>query len=368
MTGRLGRLAAVIVMLGVALAGAGARAEEAGGHARLLPLPAAPPGFSFDLHWDADAYDSLDGGLRRGYATDSVLSAGLALDTGALGGWKGGTFRLGLQAITSTRPSDYAGDLQTLSNLQAPDRRQIAKFWYSQQIGNSLLRGGIMDMNAYFDVNDAAGLFPNSSFGIIPSISADVPTSIYPNFGWGLMARLGEERDDWLFGVFQGDPGNRASALQDGVTLIAERDWRNAPSGSHLGIGAWYRRVPPGAQLPASDWGAYANVEHALPRHPDVVAFLQLGASPGEVNTVPAYLGAGVNIRDVVPAVSQMGIGLARAWIRGRTAETSIEATALLPIGGSAFDLQPDLQYILHPSGILPNALVVGLRMHVTLY
>lgn len=319
------------------------------------------------MHWDADAYANLNGGLRRGYATDSVLSAGFRLDTGALGGWPGGTFRLGLQAITSTRPSAYAGDLQTLSNLQAPTQRQIATVWYSQQIGNAILRAGIINMNAYFDVNDAAGLFPNSSFGIIPSISADVPTSIYPDFGWGLMARVGGESDDWLLGVFQGDPGNRASALRDGATVIAERDWRGPASGSHLGIGAWYRRVPPGAQPPASDWGAYANVERALPRHPDAVAFVQLGASPGAVNTVPAYLGAGINVRNVSRTVSRMGFGLARAWIRGHAAETSIEATALLPIGG-AFDLQPDLQYILHPSGTRANALVAGMRIHVTFY
>lgn len=362
------RAVSLLFAVVVVCACAGGRAHAAGSATRLLPLPSPRRGLSFDLYWDADAYANLDGGYRRGYATDSVLSAGVGLDTGALGAWRGGKFRLGLQAITSTHPSTYAGDLQTLSNLDAPTRRQIATLWYSQQLGTSLLRAGIIDMNAYFDVNDAAGLFPNSSFGIIPSISVDVPASIYPDYGWGVMGRLGTDTDNWLVGVFQGDPRNRASALQDGAMLIAERDWRNLAAGSHIGIGAWYRQVPADAQPPASDWGAYANVEHPWPHHPDTVAFLQLGTSPGKVNSVPAYLGAGIRIDDVSERVSQLGFGLARAWIRGHAAETSIEATALLPFDGSTFDLQPDLQYIVHPSGLYPNALVVGLRIHVTLY
>lgn len=350
-----------------ALAGAASGREP---HKTRRPLPLASPvkGLNLDFHWNADAYANLAGGRRRGYATDSVLYAGLGLDTGALGAWDGGTFRLELQAIASTHPSAYAGDLQTLSNLDAPNRRQIAKLWYSQAFGKALVRAGIMDLNGYFDDNDAAALFANSSFGIIPSISANVPTPIYPDFGWGVMTRLGEPGDDWLLGAFQGNPADRASALHAGATLIAERDWRDPATGSHIGIGAWYRRVPVDAGLPASDWGAYANLEHALPHHPTAVGFVQLGVSPGQANQVPVYLGAGIRFYRISSAVGDVGIGMARAWIRGRTAETSLETTATFPIAGAGFAIQPDLQYIFHPSGIRPNALVVGLRLHLALY
>lgn len=66
--------------------------------------------------------------------------------------------------------------------------------------------------------------------------------------------------------------------------------------------------------------------------------------------------------------MSEWGIGLARAWIRDHAAETSLEGTALIPMGGSRFALQPDVQYVFHPSGTYPNALAVALRLHVTLY
>lgn len=362
------RASAAVLLLLSCLSPLPACAQGNGDTSRLLPLPSPPRGLHFDLNWDSDLYDNVHGGRKRGYATDSVLTAAFSLDTGDLGWWQGGRFKVAAQAIASTHPSEYAGDLQTLSNLDAPNQRHLTKFWYAQDFGAALVRGGIMDLNQYFDLNDAAGLFPNSSFGIIPTISADVPAAIYPDFGWGLMTKLGGEKDNWRLGIFQGDPTRRSSALHAGAMAIAEHDWRTSQNHTHFGIGAWYRQVPESGTPPTHDWGAYANLEHALPAHPNAVAFLQVGASPGQVNTIPAYLGAGVHFYDVSQAVSDIGVGFARAWIRNHAAETSLEATALLPLFGGSVALQPDVQYILHPSGTYPNALVVGLRLHVTLY
>jgi porin len=126
--------------------------------------------------------------------------------------------------------------------------------------------------------------------------------------------------------------------------------------------------VPVASGVPASDWGAYANLEQSLPNHPDMSAFVQSGASPGEVNTVPVYLGGGIRFQNLSPAVSDLGFGFARAWIRGQAAETSVEATASLPLFDGSGALLPDLQYVFHPSGIYQNAFVAALRLHLTLY
>ena len=182
------------------------------------------------------------------------------------------------------------------------------------------------------------------------------------------MAQLGSNENNWQIGVFQGNPSQRASALHDGTMLIAERGWRNSAAGSHLGIGAWYRQVPANGGPPTHDWGLYSNIEHPLPGHPDAVAFVQAGISPGRVNPVPGYLGAGIHFNHVSPIVSEWGVGFARAWIRGHSAETSVETTALIPFDNSIFALQPDVQYVFHPSGVLPNALVFALRLHMVLY
>jgi porin len=343
-------------------------AQTGGEASRLLPLPPPHKGLSFNLHWDSDIYANVDGGARRGYATDSVASAQFGLNTGALGAWQGGQLNIGLQAITSTHPSAYVGDLQTVSNLDAPNQNQVAQFWYSQQVGPNTVRGGIIDLNSFFDVTDSASLFTNASFGITPTMTVNVPTATYPDPGWGLMAQLGKHDDNWQVGVFQGNPARRSSALHEGTMLIAERGWRNTATGSHFGIGAWYRQVPASGGLPTHDWGMYSNFEHALPGHPDTVAFVQAGVSPGEVNAVPGYLAAGVHFDNVSTAVSEWGVGFARAWIRGHSAETSVETTALIPFDNNILALQPDVQYVFHPSGVLPNALVFALRLHMVLY
>ena len=343
-------------------------AQTGGEASRLIPLPSPHQGLTFGLHWDTDIYANADGGIRRGYATDSVFSAQFGLNTGALGAWQGGQFTLGLQAITSTHPSAYVGDLQAVSNLEAPNQRQVAQFWYSQAFGSNLVRTGIIDLNSFFDVTDAASLFTNASFGITPTMTGDVPTETYPNPGWGLMAQLGRNDNDWLLGVFQGNPEDRASALHEGAMLIAERNWRNTTTGNHFSVGAWYRQAPENAGPPTHDWGLYSNIEHPLPGHPDAVAFVQAGLNPGQVNKGPGYLATGVHFDHVSPIVTEWGVGFARAWIRGHTAETSVETTALIPIDNSAFALQPDVQYVFHPSGINPNALVFALRLHMVLY
>ncbi|MGA7965448.1 MAG: carbohydrate porin [Gammaproteobacteria bacterium] len=361
--------AITLLILAVCLAAPSAHAQNSGDSARLIPLPSPHKGLSFSAHWDSDIFDNLDGGAKQNYATDSVLSLGFGLGTGALGAWQGGQFALGLQAITSTHPSRYVGDIQTLSNLDAPDQRQVSQFWYSQAFGHSLVRAGLMDLNSSFDTNDTASLFTNASFGITPTLTVDVPTATYPDPAWGVMARFGEVRNGWRVGLFQGNPEARSSALKGGAMLIGERDWHPAAKDSpQIGVGGWYRHAPAAYGPPTSDWGVYANLEQPLPGHPDTVTFLQAGVSPGKVNPVPAYLGGGIRFRDVSSTVSDVGFGFARAWIRGHAAETSIETTALLPLFNGSVALQPDVQYILHPSGVYPNAFVIGLRLHLTFY
>lgn len=358
-------LAAVLAALTLLLSACPARADEP---ARLLPLPSPSKGVSFYLGWHADAFGDLDGGVKRGYATDSLLSVGMGLDTSELGWWQGGQFAFGVQAIASTHPSHYAGDLQTLSNIDAPNRRQVAELWYSQAFGDAaLVRAGIMFLEKYFGVNETANLFINSSFGITPTLPADIPTAVYPDPAWGVMAHFGTDQDAWRIGLFQGDPVNRNTALKRGAMLIGERDWVASRSGTRIGIGAWYRRAPSEAP-PTSDWGAYANLEQPLPANSDTILFAQLGVSPSDINPVPAYLGGGVRFTNISGPIGEIGLGFARAWIRGHAAETSLETTVTIPLFDGALALQPDLQYILHPSGVHPNALVIGLRLHAAIY
>lgn len=81
---RLGLRAALLV-LALCLVPFTSHAQQTDKADRLIPLPPPHTGLSFNLHWDTDIYGNLDDGAKRGYATDSVLSLGFGLDTGALG-------------------------------------------------------------------------------------------------------------------------------------------------------------------------------------------------------------------------------------------------------------------------------------------
>ncbi|OIQ00823.1 MAG: hypothetical protein AUK35_01200 [Zetaproteobacteria bacterium CG2_30_46_52] len=66
---------------------------------------------------------------------------------------------------------------------------RLQQFWYQHRLNETTsVLFGWHDLNAEFYVSDYAALFLNSSFGIGPEISGNVPTSLFPEAG--LSARL----------------------------------------------------------------------------------------------------------------------------------------------------------------------------------
>ena len=122
------------------------------------------------------------------------------------------------------------------------------------------------------------------------------------------------------------------------------------------------------AGLPPPTWGLYASVEHRLPgtRDDRPTVFVRVGWSPPRASAIPVGLQAGI----LVPAPfaarpnDLFSLGVASARLRGAGVETAYEATYLFAMSGHV-SLQPDVQYVVHPSGILPSATVVTLRVHM---
>lgn len=330
-----------------------------------IPIPSYR-GYRLRLRWNSDLYDNVLGGRKRGYATDSVVTLNGSLSSSALGLWHGGHFAIGLQAISSTQPSRYVGDLQGVSNLAAKNQRQVSAFWFSQTIYSGVVRAGIMDVNNFFDVSQAANLFTNASSGISPTLTADAPVPTYPNPSWGLMGRIGNKSEWSEVAIFEGNPLERSKIFGNGFYFIAEHDWIDTATGTRLSVGGWYRKSPVPASPPLSDWGAYSNFQTEICQFPRATFYTEIGVSPDTINQVPFYLATGITWNPKISWVSTVGIGMARAWIRHALAETSIETTALFPIGNSVA-IQPDIQYVLHPSGKYPRALMLGVRLNVVL-
>jgi porin len=331
------------------------------------------------LHLDTEAVSNLDGGLRSGTATDTVIHAAAALDTARLGLWNGGRLAASAIRIYSGQPSqDYVGDLQGVSNIEARPATRLYQFWYRQQFPWLGLRAkaGLIDMNQDFVATDSAGRLLNASFGLIPSLSGNFPVSTYPRPGVGLEAAIAWRQWHLQTGLFQSDPADRASYFKQGHVLVAEAGYDRLDGANWISrykLGVWHYESEGGvADLPSNDWGMYWIFEHNIVHHGrrSLDAFLQLGASPKSVNRVPYYLGAGFLMgapftgrpHDLFTA----GVACARIRDASAPAETSYELSYVASVNRHV-SVQPDVQYVTHPSGSreISPALVATIRLHL---
>lgn len=96
-----------------------------------------------------------------------------------------------------------------------------------------------------------------------------------------------------------------------------------------------------------------------------------------DVQAIDGYLGMGLlkTAPSSAREADRVGLAISRAFISPaarrtlglREAETTFDAAYQLQVA-EAFALQPDVQYIVHPSSAaaIPNALVLGLRLVLT--
>jgi len=360
--------------------------DDAAIPARRALLSDVEHAFQWGLHIDSDVVSNLQGGLKRGAAGISVVHVAFAMDTQKLDAWAGGRFSVSALRIDSGLPStNYIGDLQVVDNLDALSHSRIYQAGYRQRFvvsahGPELyLRGGLIDLNENFAATDTASLLLNASFGLNPSLSANVPVSTYPEPGLGLEAALQWPQWQWRLGAFQVNPAQRGDAFQHGHFLISEVDYQTSPReevAATLKFGLWrYRQSDPAlSNVPERDWGAYASIESPLSRGSQVPRiFLQLGHAPDAGNSVPHYLGAGVQIPAPLAGRphDRFTAGVAHAEIVGSSggSETSFEVSYLLNLHRYV-TLQPDLQYIRHPGGRsdVRDAVVAIMRLHLEFY
>ncbi|MEJ2646010.1 MAG: hypothetical protein P8180_14015 [Gammaproteobacteria bacterium] len=192
--------------------------------ARILLFPTLRQALQTGVHMDTESVSNVAGGLRRATAFDTLLHAGFNLDSGALGLWQGGKLRLSAIHIDSGQPDTYdVGDLQVTSNIAAPNATRVYQFWYRQRLFERVaLRVGLIDMNQYFAVTPHAGTFLNASFGIVPTIASNVPSSIYPTPGAGVIVSGHAGGWQGQVGVFQGQPSERGEPFGHGAMAIAQ--------------------------------------------------------------------------------------------------------------------------------------------------
>ena len=350
----------------------------------------APP-IILTFSYTAELVQNVAGGARVGGTFPGVAGVQASLPLGSLVGWPGARIFVFALGTDGAAPSGFVGDLQGVSNLEAPTTVRLEEAWLQQNLFENRLSWlvGRFDLNAEFYRLQSGALFINSSFGIGPefSHSGRAGPSIFPNTTVGTRLEYKPARNVvWRTAALDGP------MFISEVALLRRADTAGLPRERRFGIGrglarsyaaklalgAWYYTarfsdLGDGARHGGSG-GAYLIGDLTLR---SATAFVQLGLGDGRVNQTGSYVGGGVTFAPFASRAQDM-VGLAVAAARSGShfaraqmttgipapGETTLELTYLAQIS-SWLSVQPDAQYVIHPGGtrLLRNATVLGLRV-----
>jgi porin len=284
-----------------------------------------------------------------------------------------------------------------VSNIDAPAGVRLFDAWVSQDFGGKGgLKAGVVDMNADFAVQSTAALFLNDAFGVAPDFSHTGPNgpSIFPNTGLGLVGWwLPGGHWELKTGVFEGTPGNpnhpgRTNFSFDddeGALVVAEASYHLTP-GFVIGTGAWrytasFDAIDPARGRLSGNSGYYAIADGLLYAAPEgdkagLSGWLRIGFADTRINDIASSITGGlVYTAPFGRMTDQVGLSFTRSQFSGAArragsldpAETTLEATYSFGIN-SHLSIQPDIQYVMSPSGdpAIQDAVVIGSRVVAT--
>ena len=115
------------------------------------------------------------------------------------------------QSIHGDDPSEFAGDINALSNIVGFNTSRLFQMWYEQEFGEGSIsfRFGLIDLDDDFMIADSAGLFLNSGFGPLPTQSLNNAAPIWPIGALGaLLYTEPSENTYFQMGVYDGNIGD----------------------------------------------------------------------------------------------------------------------------------------------------------------
>ncbi len=358
--------------------------------------------FKFSTSVNSDFVVNFSGGLKQGYTYLGKEDISLTFNTRDAGLWKNGTLFLhGINTHGNGPSETLTGDLQIMSNIEAGDHTGLYEFWYSQSLGKFSVLVGQHDLNSEFVGTKYGGTFINSSFGIAPSISLNMPVSIYPMAAPCLLLKYTpNEKFCGKVAVYDGNPGNFENnrfnlqwniCSREGLFYIGETQLIQTQDENQTGIfkiGTFYHSgsfisYNDTSKLHRGDFGAYVVAEKALFARSlhagrGLCIFFQGGIAPPAYNMVQYYVGGGFRYHGILPARFKDELGIAVAGILispyymhiypgTLPYETALESTYIFRFGGK-YAIQPSLQYIIHPGANenINNCFVGLLRFTLT--
>jgi porin len=343
-----------------------------------------------------EGFANFQGGLDTAHLVGSTTcDLNFTFDLEKLVNIRGGEFYFDLEDHAFRNPSTaLVGELQTFDPLNSPPYLEVAEVWYQQKLFNDKLRLkiGKVDANSEFSVIDNGLSFLNDTTQVSPTIFP-MPTTPDPMPSINVFLTP----VDWFFagfGAYYANQSDRFGELIDnpasmqptrfGAFLIGEVGvkWQTTEVidfPGNLKVGAWgdtgtFEKFD-GAQKTGTQ-GIYAIIDQTLYQPSDqadsargVRTFLTYGLTQSDINPIDESVGGGFT--DTGPDIGDpndcLGIGAQYAHLSAQARpkfpyELAIEAFVKHQFAPGVM-FQPDLQYILHPAGNLPDALVLTLRV-----
>jgi porin len=330
-----------------------------------------------------DIFGLVDGGEDRGI--DWMGRADLTAEfDGGSAGLDGVT---GFADLMFTQGPEFSGrhvgDAQVVSNVEARRGLRLLEAWLSVPVGKggTSVKGGLIDLNTEFDVQDVGAFFINSSHGVGPEFSQSGVNgpSIFPATSIGLMIKSERPGRTLRLGVFDAIAGSHLDPRdvvirfpgQRGALIVAEADVKLAEN-ANVQLGLWtytsrFDTLSGNPERLRASRGAYALIEGSVTGKLD--AWIRVGIADGRVNPIDRYVGGGVTWgRDG----SRVGLAVAHARLGDEAygtavldrAETAIELSYDHEVSPN-FSVQPDVQYVINPGWepLRRDALVLGLRL-----
>jgi carbohydrate-selective porin OprB len=340
------------------------------------------------------------------------------------GWWKGGMFSMFLLNTFGSNPTtNYVGDLQMFSNIEsAPnDRLKLGSvdgidyrtflytLYYQHFYKNFKILVGQYDLNFDFAFSNVGLNFMNSSFGVQPTITFNVPPfSTFPYTS--LCARAEYTKGDYVFrgAIAQGSGGNEitnphgAKYAQNfknsGMFAIAEINrvkYNDYSLLSDYKVGAWmhtggdsmhfevqYQNTIDSALTVFSNhmnYGAYFIADKMLTVEngdstQGLFGFVDLGWAPGNHNFFNFYAGGGLSYTGLFPKrdADILSLGIANPFVSKNLtnngyAKTEKAIELNYNFVTEHFNIQPCVQYLVNigaNQGINQYAFMLRLTSH----
>jgi porin len=350
-------------------------------------------GIDLEPVYYGEIFSNTKGGINTNRATryEGLLDLSLTLDFEKMDmPLPGRFFVLAQNTHGQGLTKNFVGDTQFVSNIDSFDNiMQVSEYWWECRLFDDRLvvRLGKQDVNTEFLVMDLAGDFVHSSPGLSPSSA--FPSYPDPSMAAVLLANLAKSTT-LKIGIWDllADGGSWGFSGNDVTILFGELEYQftlddgRLPGALDLGIAYLSGgRVSPRESFPSA-YGYYLQIEQLLFRENPYSKqdsqglgvvfsyFPRFPNGPIPVSAIIEDVVGGVVYRGLIPGRDEDVVGAGFAWAEldqgGTNEEIAFEVFYKAQVT-PWMSVQPDFQYIKTPSGIYPDALVVGLRATVAL-